>query len=279
MYADDTAVLTHSKHPEKVAASLNDAMNRINDWLDNNQLTLNTKKTVFTYFTNKKITAPPIIYSRDSPLDYVTSIKYLGLHLDPNLNFKTHVKEASKKIKRSLFTFRRIRSSLSVEAAKAFFHAMIMSHFAYGVTCWSQTSDTTLKPLKLLYKQAAKILDRKDRSHHHCTIYNKSNILNFENFIKHAQITMIHKIVNGQAPPTLNDFVALATNSTLRPTCASTHRNCKIPNRFSNVGQSGLYRMVTTWNSLPKELKAITSHALFSLQSRQLLLDNQTCAC
>ena len=103
MYADDTAVYAHSKHPEKVAAALTEVMTRISEWLDNNQLTLNTKKTVFTYFTKKKLPAPPTIYSRDVPLDFVTAVKYLGLHLDPNLSFKTHVKEMTKKKSSGLY--------------------------------------------------------------------------------------------------------------------------------------------------------------------------------
>lgn len=66
-------------------------------------------------------------------------------------------------LKFNIVTFKCIRNSLTLEAAKMFFNIMIMSRFYYCVTCWSQADKTTLKPFESIHKQALKILDRKSR--------------------------------------------------------------------------------------------------------------------
>ncbi len=93
--------------------------------------------------------------------DIVTEFKYLGVILDPNINFKKHVKKMVKTIKYNLANFKHIRSCLSLDAAKTFMHAMILSHMSYCITCWGQAGDSTLRPLESLYKQTFKNNEQK----------------------------------------------------------------------------------------------------------------------
>ncbi len=89
-----------------------------------------------------------------------TIYKYLGVHLDLCLGFKTHIKKVCKKVKFNLVHFWFIRNSLSNEAAKVYFHSIIISHITYCLTSWSNTHAIVLKPMELLYKQALQILDK-----------------------------------------------------------------------------------------------------------------------
>lgn len=66
-----------------------------------------------------------------------------------------------RNIKHNMANFRQIRQCLSFDVAKALMHATIFAHMSYCLTFWSQADDTVIKPLKSLYKQALKILDKK----------------------------------------------------------------------------------------------------------------------
>lgn len=48
-----------------------------------------------------------------------------------------------------------------MESAKTYMHAMIFTHIFYSYTTWSRTSESTLKPIKSLFKRTLKSLDKK----------------------------------------------------------------------------------------------------------------------
>ncbi len=52
-------------------------------------------------------------------------------------------------------------------------HATIFSHLSYCLTCWGQAGETVIKPLKSLYKQTLKTLDKKSNQYHHCRVLEK----------------------------------------------------------------------------------------------------------
>ena len=278
MYADDTAIFYHGKDPKEVAAALSKAMNLISAWLTENQLSLNVEKTMAIYFGKKELLNPPPITAVGIPLNIVRSVKYLGVHFDSTLKFKTHIQKLSKTINVTLRTFGHIRGSFTMEAAMAFYHAMIASRFQYCITCWSQAPSTIWKSLKSLYKRAVKILDKKDWNYHHCHVYNNRSLLNLENQIKHANLVLIHKIINEGASPTLREYVQLVASTALRDTRASSTLDCRIPFKSSTFGQAAWsVRGITEWNRLPSHLRAISSSKQFSLQLKHFVMDKQIC--
>ena len=157
---------------------------------------------------------------------------------------------------------------------------MIISRLNYCITCWSQAPSTTLTQIESLYKRAAKILDKKDRSFHHCHAYKNRGLLNIGNLIKHANLVLIHKILYEEASPTLRDCIQLTASTAVRDTRASANMNCRAPLRTSSFGQAALsVRGIKMWNELPYDLKETPSSKRFSQQLRQFLLDNQICQC
>lgn len=158
MYA---VILAYGKSAEEVASKLTEAMSSISIWLEQSCLQLNISKTVTMFFSKNNTNIEPEIFVSGERLQVVTEYKYLGLYIDSNLNFKTHIKKVSNRIKFSLANFRFIRDFMSTEAAKLYFFSMILSHITYCLISWSNTHSTTIKPLERLYKQALKILDKK----------------------------------------------------------------------------------------------------------------------
>ena len=47
-----------------------------------------------------------------------------------------------------------------MKTAKTYMHAMIFTHISYCYTTWSHTSESTLKPIKTLFKRTLKTLDK-----------------------------------------------------------------------------------------------------------------------
>lgn len=207
----------------------------------------------------------------------VNEFKYLGITLDPQLKFDTHIKKLSKTVKTSLNCFRLIRSCLSFKAAHLYLHAMVLSHLSYCIAAWGQATDSATRPLFSLHKQALKILDQKPQKWHHCKIIEKYNLLTFSNFKKFSFLKVVFKCLNGLAPHVMSQIFK-KTDNPRTMTRSRTNHNCQIPRCRTTFGQSSLSVQSThLWNSLPSEIKSQTELKRFSVKVKHWLKQQQKC--
>ncbi len=102
LYADDTVIWASAK----VVALLNEQMEKISKWLQENNLTLNVNKTVFMCFSNRKKTEKVTIRVFNEEIEEVTEVCFLGVVLDSQLKFDKHIKRLSKIVKMNLNCFK-----------------------------------------------------------------------------------------------------------------------------------------------------------------------------
>ena len=108
MYADDTTLIFTIKprdfnNPQQLAAKINKEIKLIINWLKINKLSLNIIKSKFMLFhmPQRKIT-PPKLYIDGILIDYVTVFNFLGINIQNNLKWDTHINSISLKIGRTV---------------------------------------------------------------------------------------------------------------------------------------------------------------------------------
>ena len=154
---------------------------------------------------------------------------------------------------------------------------MIFSHLSYCSTSWSQASGTTLKPLCTLYKQAVKVLDKKTRNYHHCTIIKKYNLLTFDSFLCFADMCLMYKLTHDLAPPPLKQCVSFCRDN-VRVTRASVRGYCYTQFRKTKFGQSAFsFTVVEKWNLIPLHIRDCASLSSFKMSLKTWLKANQLC--
>ena len=100
-YADDsTAYLSHD-NIDTLCNTVNHELTKIDEWIKANKLSLNTDKTFYSLFTNKKINHIPDIIMRNHKISQSKSQKFLGVLVDEKLSFKEHINVVSNKISRA----------------------------------------------------------------------------------------------------------------------------------------------------------------------------------
>ena len=89
-FADDTNLVHFSKSVSKLKTYFNIDMKNITNWLNANKISLNIKKTelVILKHKNKKLECPIKIKLSRKRLYPSKSVKYLGVRIDENLNWK-----------------------------------------------------------------------------------------------------------------------------------------------------------------------------------------------
>ena len=104
LFADDSNLFFSHSDLTILEELVNTQLSNVYKWLCANKLSLNRDKTNFVIFhpIQKKIRYIPKLVINQVPIKFENFIKYLGIYIDSHLNWKTHVYNTSKKIKRSI---------------------------------------------------------------------------------------------------------------------------------------------------------------------------------
>ena len=124
-------------------------------WLDANKISLNTKKTEFEIFKSKQKQFDGEIKlnlscKRIFPTD---SVKYLGVKIDGNLSWKSHLDYLSVKLHRASALLFKIRNLLNSSILRTIYCTIFESHLNYCSLVWSQNCNA-INHLAILQKSS-----------------------------------------------------------------------------------------------------------------------------
>jgi len=86
------------------------------------------------------------------------STKYLGVIIDENLNWKSHVSLIESKIKRGVGVISRLRHTVTKTILINLYYSLIHPYLLYGLVAWGNTYSTTLQPLLNLQKKVVRLI-------------------------------------------------------------------------------------------------------------------------
>ena len=101
MFADDTSVFLQNKNYHSVYANVQQDLQNIDKWMIANKLSINASKAKFMLFRSTKSKTPPSgqsISLRKLDIEQVSSLKFLGVHIDEHLTWLDHAKHALNKL-------------------------------------------------------------------------------------------------------------------------------------------------------------------------------------
>ena len=141
-YADDTVMYMSSSSLNEIEKKLSEDLNSLKSWFDGNELVINLNKgktETMIFGTSKRLNK---LESREMEINLngvkvsaTSSYKYLGVHLDPTLNFEDHFNKIYKKATGRLNLLRRIRGLIDSSTAELIYKTVIMPVFGYcGLT-------------------------------------------------------------------------------------------------------------------------------------------------
>ena len=86
------------------------------------------------------------------------SIKYFGIFMDCNLNWKDRVPELSKTISSSIGILLKLRNFVTIDILIQVYYSIIYPFLIYGILVWGNTYKTNIEPLVILQKKAIRII-------------------------------------------------------------------------------------------------------------------------
>lgn len=162
LYADDANLIVKGKTLDEVQIAAQNELILINSFLNSKQLLLNLTKTNFLSFhTKQNRNKPnPSITINSQAISQLKETKFLGLHIDENLSWNSHVSNLEKKVSAGLFGLRIMSKFCSTEVLKTIYFAHIHSHISFGVVLYGATNNANLIKILRLQKKAIRTITK-----------------------------------------------------------------------------------------------------------------------
>jgi hypothetical protein len=111
MFDDDVIIWTSGRDPAELESRMNLALQKLHDWAKENELTVNTSKTTYDYYTSKHTVQKFNLTLGNNTINYSPNPTYLGITMDTKMTEKTHIANIMCKAKKRLGLVRRVATT------------------------------------------------------------------------------------------------------------------------------------------------------------------------
>lgn len=142
LFADDASVVVSAGSLGQLHRACECIVAEFLNWCRRNNLMVNINKTVCVRFClrNSEVEAFSIRYG-DNLITASESTKFLGIHVDKNLRWTTHIDVLCKKLNSSYFAIHRIKDILPRSCLMSVYFSLVYSHLSYNILLWGRSSD------------------------------------------------------------------------------------------------------------------------------------------
>ena len=256
LFADDTALLYAAPTLDQLQSKIRRSLPKIYTWLHANRLSLSIPKTFYQlYSVGKNIELNiPIM---NTFLKRATVVKYLGVMIDDDLKFKSHIAKLTGICSRVLGILYRSSYYLTKSLLLLLYNALILPYLSYCTVIWGSNYETTMKPLIILQKRAVRLISGSRPLSHTSNLFRNLKILKITDLVKYQILLIMHDFLFERLPQLLSKFTLCDVN---RPVRNVVHfhdaildsTGTRIPNyRITNYRQFVIFfRGPKLWNDI-----------------------------
>lgn len=256
LFADDTTVLWHCKDLASLNVSVSDDIKKIRAWCDANLLLLNFEKTNIVSF---KCHMEGLVIG-DTAVESRTSAKFLGLIIDNELRFESHIIDLGKRVASGCYAVKITVNELGPSMGRAVYYSLIESRLRYGICFWGMSGLRLLNSLFVLQKRAVRYLSRARPLDSCRPLFLRHKILTLYSLFILESVCIVYKNRHNLISPNSRYNTRQLLNLPLPiPTLTLTKKSI-------------IYESIKMYNHLPNELKVSPTLKLFKNGVRKLLI-------
>lgn len=258
LFADDTSIFWHGHDVDSLHRVISDDLLVVKDWCDSNFLSFNTSKTCIMNFN----CTLGDVFLGDQLIESKSCTKFLGIFLDQNLKFNTHVTNLINKLTRGCYAVRLTSRELGLPLSKSVYFALIESHLRYGLPFWGSCSQTLFTSVFLIQKRAVRCLSGVGSRESCRPLFRRHKILTLPCLFILESVCLVFKRRDAYR----RDVLIYQT------------RNCHdivLPLPTSALVQNSIiYNSKKMFNHLPVNIKSLNSYIPFRKRVKKLLLEH-----
>ena len=175
IYADHTTITasTHFSDLCSMTQCLNSDLDAVQRWASSNKMFINKKKTKSVLVHGKRIPAKlddgtPLrldVKIDDSVIEQVSSHKILGVVIDSQMKYESHIDELCKKLSKRIGLLKHISPFLKQRQRETYYNGVIKPTLLYGSMIWDSCNVEHLQIILKFQERHALYLMLKDLHH------------------------------------------------------------------------------------------------------------------
>ena len=173
MYADDTCIYVSGKDTTEIADKLNKALSDISVWAKQWFVTFNPTKTESVTFSRTKSNNNTPLVMDNTRIKDVEEHKHLGLILQSNGKWKSHIDAIITKCSKRLNVLTSLRFRFKRCTLETLYKSFIRPCMEYGNNIWCNCTLEQKRNLEGLQLKAARIVTGAIKGTVHENIYNE----------------------------------------------------------------------------------------------------------
>ncbi|KAK3538102.1 hypothetical protein QTP70_029823 [Hemibagrus guttatus] len=212
-YADDTQLI-FSFPPSDTTASarISACLADISSWMTAHQLKLNPSKTELLIIPGDPSPAQDLAISlSNSMISPTASARNLGVTMDNQLSFSSHVTNVTRSCRFLLYNIRRIRPFLSTQATQVLVQSLVISRLDYCNSLLAGLPLNAIRPLQMIQNAAARLVFNLPKFSHITPLLRSLHWLPVAARIRFKTLMLAYKAKNGPAPSYLKALVTSRT--------------------------------------------------------------------
>ena len=275
LFADDTNMFITGKDMNVLCNQLNEDLRNVQEWLQCNKLSLNVLKTHYMVFTPRNRLINDIdVKIHDVQIQRVYATKFLGVQIDAQLTWKTHIDYTCKKLSKCVGIFCKARKKY-INLLSSVYTTPLHTLILFTATMYGgQNHPSCLERISLIQKKLVRIITSSPFRAHTEPLYFANKILNVSDinnyiigiFMYECLYGNIHDIFRNcfQRNADVHDHNLRNANDLYVPYGRLDIRKFSIKIAGANL-----------WNSLPSLVKNSQSIHTFKKNMRHYLIERK----
>ncbi|KAK3542234.1 hypothetical protein QTP86_021394 [Hemibagrus guttatus] len=235
-YADDTQLIfSFPPSDTTTSARISACLADISSWMTAHQLKLNPSKTELLIIPGDPSPAQDLaITLSNSMISPTASARNLGVTMDNQLSFSSHVTNVTRSCRFLLYNIRRIRPFLSTQATQVLVQSLVISKLDYCNSLLAGLPLNAIRPLQMIQNAAARLVFNLPKFSHTTPLLRSLHWLPVAARIRFKTLMLAYKAQNGPAPSYLK---ALVTSRTAPRLLRSTSTARLVPPSLREKGK------------------------------------------
>ena len=161
LYVDDFLICYRSKNMNTIERQLQQCLNKLQDWTNENGFKFSTSKTQCVHFCKlRKLHNDPVITLNGVPIPVVEEAKFLGVIFDKKLSFIPHIKALKNKCLKALNLLRVLANTdwgADRKVLLRLYRSLVRSKLDYGSIVYGSARKSYLKMLNTIHHQGLRL--------------------------------------------------------------------------------------------------------------------------
>lgn len=267
LFADDTSVLFKGKDDSALQSDIDQTLSDLSSWFSCNRIVVNTNKTVSLNFhtIQNKEHFKSEMFLMDSRINTVYETKFLGLWIQDNLKWTTHIHNLAKRLNKSSYAIRILSNSTSLEIVTTAYFAYFHSILKYGIIFWGNATGSNF--VFLIQKRTIRAMLGAKKMESCKPLFKKLNILPLPCMYIYDVLLYVKS--------NIENIDLLQRNQSIHLHKTRQRENLHITATSTSLCKNGVFHSgINLYNKLPSKIKEINQLNPFKCAVKAFLLEH-----